>query len=341
MAAIDVEAVAAVSFAGSALFDRGVLFAASPSISITASSNPLRNPGFAAIVAVSFASVIPLPKSIPVRSTAEVNFATSGSFSRSVPIAATAEIVFASKNCMDRGRDAIGVCEVVADILHLWGFTNPHTAPGYAIKRALTDLNAALQIVWNQADVRDYWVKQTLTISLLANATSSNLPDDVQNITGLCRLSSTRRTLVPCGTLGELENFMDFYLDGETVTEPVAYHVQRLNQVANDPARCIFHVTPAPLVNTDILVDAVKESPRYGIRDVTNCPRIPIPHRYVESILLPVVRKRATSYYLFTAQDKLEAIDQEYAQARISLGMGDPLPGNAGDNFNKRKEESA
>ena len=340
MAAIDFEAVAEISFTGSALIDRGVLLAASSSISLTASSALSRNPGFAAIAEISFASAVSLGKAIPLRSGAEISFNTSASLSRAYAFASRADIVFASTSNMDRGRDAIGVCEVVADILHLWGFTNPRTAPCYAKNRALTDLNAALQIVWNQADVRDYWVKQTLTISFLTGVSTYTLPDDVQNITGLCRLSSTRRTLVPCGTMGELENFMDFYLDGETVTEPVAYHVQRLNQAANDPARCILHITPAPLVNTDIMVDAVKESPRYGVRDLCVCPRIPIPHRYVESILLPVVRKRATSYYLFTAKDKQEAIDQEYAQARVSLGMGDPLPGNAGDNFNKRKEES-
>lgn len=258
----------------------------------------------------------------------------------SLNMGALSRVGVTARGCLDRGRDAIGVCEVMADILHLWGFTNPRTAPGYAVSRALTDLNSALQTVWNQAENRDYWSKETLEISLAALSSSQVLPDTVQNVTGTCRIKDSRRPMTNCGTLSELEVFPDLYLDGGNASEPVAYHIERQSQNANDPVKCTFHVTPAPSEDTEFLIEVVKEAPRFGIRDFTDCPRIPIPHRYVESLLLPVVRYRATSYYLFTDQAKKAAIDADYAEARAALGMADPLPGNAGDNRGERKEEA-
>lgn len=307
-------------------------------ISMTAVfSAPMKNPGFAAAASIVFGVAMALPKNVPVAAESSFAMAASAAMAKATPAKAAAKMEFTTKACPDRGRDAIGVCEVVADILHLWGFTNPRSAPSYAVNRALTDLNGGLQVVWNQADMRDYWSKSTLEIEILGGQSSLALPDDVQNVTGLCRVRDSRRTMVNLGTLGELELFSDLYLNGESVGEPVAYHIQRENQAGNDPARCIFHVTPAPADDTDFLLEVVKEAPRFGIRDITDCPRIPIPHRYVESLLLPVVRKRAASYYLFTAADKLPIIEQEYMEARMALGMADPLPGNAGDNMSKRK----
>lgn len=337
MADISVEAAAAIALTGGADARRNPGFAASPGITLVGNHDPRRNPGFTALAALAFAAAITLPKDIRVSAPAAISFGTGAALSRSVPVTAAAALDFTSKACADRGRDAIGVCEVIADILHLWGFTNPRSAPSYAVNRALTDLNAGLQVVWNQADMRDYWSKSTLEIEIPGGESSLALPDDVQNVTGLCRLKDSRRTLVALGTLGELELFADLYLDDESVGEPVAYHIQRESQNANDPARCVFHVTPVPAADTDFLLEVVKEAPRFGIRDVVDCPRIPIPHRYVESLLLPVVRKRAASYYLFTAADKLPVIEQEYMEARMALGMADPLPGNAGDNMGKRK----
>lgn len=311
--------------------------AASAGLAFTGGADPRRNPGFTALAALGFAAAIALPKDIRVSAPAALSFGASAALSRITPVTATADLDFTAKACADRGRDAIGVCEVIADILHLWGFTNPRTAPSYAVNRALTDLNAGLQVVWNQADIRDYWSKSTLEVAILAGESSVALPDNVQNVTGLCRLKDSRRTLVTLGTLGELELFPDLYLDGESVADPVAYHIQRENQTGNDPAKCVFHVTPAPATTTNFLLEVVKEAPRFGIRDIADCPRIPIPHRYVESLLLPVVRKRAASYYLFTDGDKLPVIEQQYMEARAALGMADPLPGNAGDNMSKRK----
>lgn len=233
------------------------------------------------------------------------------------------------------GSDGHGmsVCDVVDEVLGMWGIFSRCSAPSFALDRAINDINTALQTVWNHADERNYWSSSTLTLTLADGASSQDLPDDIQNVVGPCRLSTTRRPLAPIGTIGELERFSDLYLDGDTASEPIAYHIERMNQAGGDPARTVFHVTPAVSgTATAFLLEVVKEAPRFNLGDLTACPLIPIPHRYVESLLLPIARYQASSFYLFRKGDQKETIDREYQQARLALGLADPLPGKAGDN---------
>lgn len=228
--------------------------------------------------------------------------------------------------------DGLSICDVLDEVLGMWGVFNRCSAPDFAKDAAVNIINASLQLVWNNANERNYWSNSTLTLTFDADASSQDLPDEIQNVVGPCRLSATRRPLAPIGTIGELETFADLYLDGDTVSEPVAYHVERLNQAGNDPAKTVLHVVPAPTVETAFLLEVVNEAPRYVLGDLATCPIIPIPHRYVESLLLPIARYQSSVFHLFRKTDQKETIDREYQQALVSLGLADPLPGKAGDN---------
>ena len=234
----------------------------------------------------------------------------------------------------------MNVCGVVDEILAMWGIFNRKTAPSFALSRAMDDINSALQLLWNESDDRSYWTNDTITIVFADGDKSQVLGNDIQNVIGPCRRLDNRQMLVPIGTIGELESFTDIYLDGNQALGPVAYYIQRLNQDGNDPVECIFHVTP-PVSGGSVsfLLDVVKEPPRFTLNDLDVCPVIPIPHRYVESLLLPIARYQASSFYLFRQQDQKPTIDREYAQARVYLGLADPLPGKAGDNIGERKQE--
>jgi hypothetical protein len=229
--------------------------------------------------------------------------------------------------------DGMTLCDVLDVVLGMWAVFNRCSAPDFAKDEAINIINASLQLVWNNADGRNYWSNETLTITLADSESSQDLPDNIQNVTGPCRRADNKRPLAPIGTIGELETFPDLYLENQTAEEPLAYHIERTNQVGNDPARTIFHVTPPVTGDSlDFLLEVVKEAPRYTINDLTACPVIPIPHRYVESLLLPIARYQASTFHLFRKTDQKETIDREYKQARISLGLADPLPGKAGDN---------
>lgn len=213
----------------------------------------------------------------------------------------------------------------------LWGIDCYKTAPGFAIARAFNDLNGALQMMWNQARESSYWTNDTVTLKLLQGETSIDLDDDIQNVVGPCRREDTKRQLTRLGTIGELETFEDIFTDGQSALEPLAYHVERLEQPGGDPAKCVLHVVPeVQEASIDFLLEVVREAPRYTADDLAACPVIPIPHRYIETLLLPIVRYRASGFtMLFRDKDRQDVIDREYHEARVALGLADPLPGKA------------
>lgn len=233
----------------------------------------------------------------------------------------------------------MSVPDVVKEMLGLCGIFGLDSAPDFALEWAINGVNASLQTVWNHAEDRNYWSSDTMTIALADGVDSFDLPNDIQNVVGPCRRADNLRPLVPIGTIGELETFSDLYLDGETAAEPLAYHINRMAQAGNDPAKCVFNVTPAVAgAALSFLLEVVREAPRYTFEDLRVAPVIPIPHRYVESLLLPIVRYHASSFSLFIAKDQKETIDRNYQAALVALGLADPLPGKAGDNINKREQ---
>lgn len=230
--------------------------------------------------------------------------------------------------------DGLSICDILDRTLEMWGIFCRKSASSidFAIDRAVSDLNHALQLVWNNAEGRTYWTNETITVTVDADASSEDLPDNIQNVTGTCRRADNKQPLTLIGTIGELETFNHTFLDGEQADTPIAYHIERLKQSGNEPARCIFHVNQAVDANTDFLLEVVREAPRYSKSDLDSCPLLPIPHQYVESLLLPVVRYQASNFFLFRQPEQKDDIKSEYAKAMEQLGLADPLPNLAGDN---------
>jgi len=238
----------------------------------------------------------------------------------------------------NESRPGLTMASVINDILLMWAISDRECAPEFAVTRAINDLNSALQMIWNQAEARDYFTSTTLTITFAANETTKTLPVSIQNVTGPCRIATSKRPLAPVGSIGELESFQSLYLDGDPVSEPVAYYIDRNRQSGSDPVKCDLVLTPAPSATTHIILCVVKEAPRYVLEDIKNDTTIPIPLTYAESLLMPITRYRASSFFLFSDKDLKETIDRDYVQAMKLIGLADPLPGKAGDNENKREE---
>lgn len=234
----------------------------------------------------------------------------------------------------------LSLCDVLKEVLLVWGLQGKCAAPEFALSRAINDINAAIQTIWNQAPDRNYWTSSTITITFADGEFEKTLDDDIQNVTGPCRLESNNRTLATVGTIGEIETFVDTYLDGVPGSTPLAYHVNRQRQAEGDPAKCTLIIAPPASGSTDILLEVVKEAPRYLLSDLNSCPIIPIPHKYVETLLIPIARYLATSFFMFTNKDAKPAIDEDYLMARKALGIADPLPGKSGDNLDRREVKS-
>lgn len=230
---------------------------------------------------------------------------------------------------LNLGREGLSFCNLVDEVMWLWGISSPCHADDHIKQKAVNEINKALQFMWSQADQVDYWSRSTITVSLGTGVSNVTLPDNVQNIVGHARIASSKKPLPPLQTRGELDNYAMYYL-GNTTNNlengvPEAYYAERLNQSGLDAVKINFHVVPAPIVSTDILLDVVMEAPRYAWRDYGKCSKVPVPHRYIESLLLPIVLYQAKSFYLFHRTERADAIDQGYVTALMQLGVNDPL----------------
>ena len=235
-------------------------------------------------------------------------------------------------------RVGLTVCDVVRDILLCWGIEQPCSAPEMAKIAALNVLNNGMQVLWNQAQDRNYWTQSTLSVAFSSGTDSVVLDQTIQNVIGPARLS-TGEPLVPLANISESESFSGAFLEDDAPLKPVGYFVERNYQTGADPAKCTMILSPTPSSNITVRVDVVKEAPRYTILDFDTCPVCPVPHKYVESILLPVCRYLSMHSHLFSNREREKAIVAGYAEARSLLDVADPLPGQSGENIGRRKEE--
>lgn len=235
-------------------------------------------------------------------------------------------------------RTSLTVCDVLRDILMCWGMEQPCAAPEMAKISALNILNNAMQVLWNQAKDRNYWTQSTITVAFNTGVTTSILSNTIQNVIGPARLS-TGEMLVSLANISEAENFADAFVEDGTNNGPVSYFIERNNQAGADPAKCTMIISPAPTQNITVNLDVVTEAPRYFITDFVACPLCPIPHKYVESLLMPVCRYLASHSHLFIQRERQEIIQNDYMQASKLLDVADPLPGQSGENIGYRKGE--
>lgn len=235
-------------------------------------------------------------------------------------------------------RTSLTVCDVLRDIMMCWGMEQPCAAPEMAKISALNVLNNAMQVIWNQAKDRNYWTQSTINITFNAGVAESVLSNTIQNVIGPARLS-TGELLVPLANISEAENFENAFIEGGLSSIPASYYIERNNQAGADPAKCTMIISPAPTQNITVRLDVVMEAPRYFITDYQSCPLCPIPHKYVESLLMPVCRYLASHSHLFIQRERQEVIQNDYMQAAKLLDVADPLPGQSGENIAYRKGE--
>jgi hypothetical protein len=217
-------------------------------------------------------------------------------------------------------RPSTTICDVVADIFLQWGIEKPCAAPDFTKESAINCLNEGMQTVWNEARDRHYWTRQTLSVSYTGGASEIVLSDAVQSVIGPVRYGG--RNLIPMTSPGERHAFYDNY--GEVPSFPVGYHADSRAQTAADPARVALMLLPPPMETTTVTVDVVMEPPRYTVLDLATCPLVPLPHRYIESLLLPVTRYLASKSHLFVNEAGREDIRRGYVMASALLERANP-----------------
>ena len=220
------------------------------------------------------------------------------------------------------------VQEVVQVVLTLWGQGCCGTVgiDSCLYDEAIRYINAALQSIFSQAHRLDYFNRVPLTLTITSGTDNKAFPQNVQLLLGPVRLKASRQPLTHVPSRSEFENFVDYYYAGVPPTVPRAYHLESLNQAQGDNVALTLLVAPAPAADTDVLVDVSTEPPRFSPADIHIGTPIEIPHRYAELLLLPLVRKWATSHRLFTRKELQPQIDAQFEIAQTSLGLITPDP---------------
>lgn len=109
-----------------------------------------------------------------------------------------------------------------------------------------------------------------------------------------------------------------------------------------DSAKIRLHVIPKPAAGDTLTLNVIKEPPAYTAADLCNGAIPPVPHKYHESILLPICRFNATTSTHFRRnKDKLPQIQADYLRALTILGLADPRKPNPDDSNSNRLKSLA
>jgi hypothetical protein len=190
-------------------------------------------------------------------------------------------------------------------------------------KRIADWTNAALQQIYSRSDRLDYFNRRTLSVTV-GTGGETPLVASIQRLQGPVRIASGRRPLRALHSRAEYESFALCYDAG---AEPAAFFLDSQVGTTVDSAELKLCIAPPPSTDTEFLIDVTLEPPRFDEVDLIRGVLIPIPHKWAETLLLPMVKKWALSDSLCTKRAELEReITQQYLRAQEILGLADPSP---------------
>jgi hypothetical protein len=207
-------------------------------------------------------------------------------------------------------------------IYNLWGIEINHpSSTDFARPRVIEIINGALQIIYSQAARLQYFNRRELTVTLPAGKNSVDLPNRLQQLLGPVRFATSGITLRAVTGQGELQQLQYLMPD---VGEPRVFFLDRGATKGGDSAATVLRVGPTPQVDTNLEISYAEESPRFHEGDLLQGRRIDLPHRYAETIFLPVVKHLAASDRLFRKEEARAAIMADYQRASLMLGLVEP-----------------
>ena len=185
-------------------------------------------------------------------------------------------------------------------------------------------INATLQTIYAGADRLGYFNRETVTLTYEAGATEGSLGSGVQGIHGPVRLETPRIILREVTDRAQFERYAETFYGNALPDGPRAWYLHAAHTAGGDSVALTLHITPEPAEEVNILVDVIVEAPRHAWADVAQGTPLGLPHKYVEALLLPLVRDWATSHELFSNAELLPQIKEQAELARLTLGLIDP-----------------
>jgi hypothetical protein len=220
--------------------------------------------------------------------------------------------------------------DVVLNIYSLWGYDGLISTSQIAIgrDRIVQYCNTAMQMIYSRADRLNYFNRSVLDVTI-DDTGKVELPQTIQRLLGPVKVDN--RPLQSLGSQVEVDNFTNWYLNGDELISPIAFFAETQRASERDSVNITLHILPPPPATTSVLVkvDVVMEPQRFDDADVLKGIILELPHLWVESLFLPIVRKLAAGDNLMN-KAKLASVSAEinsqYESARQMLGLADTAP---------------
>jgi hypothetical protein len=224
---------------------------------------------------------------------------------------------------------------ILKDALQVFGFKDVASAPQQAKDRALNDINSTIQQLADAGE--DFFTREELDVALLSETESYVLPKNIQTVLKPAKLDdgTILRELTSRGQLlqfGQL--FMDELTNEPAGGRPVAYFVESMRDVSDttgDNVAITVHVVPKPLLTSfaagtsTLVLNVIKEPALFTAGQLTTgTALLEIPHKFIESVFLPLLRYNLSGSYLFQDKNKKPQIDADYERALRLFSKSDP-----------------
>lgn len=223
---------------------------------------------------------------------------------------------------------SLTIRDLFNDGMALLGIYNPDYSPQIARDHVLSDITAALQIM--QMAGEEFYCKEEYPLPLQAGVSSYALEAGIQKVLEPARLDSSGATLINLRSRSQFDSFGPVYMGQDSVENapPIAYYVDALrsqDENSSNSSSITIRVVPTPSQDDSLFLNIVRNAPSYTIEALANPPEPPTPHKYHESILLPLVRMNVTTCDLFArSAQRLPSIQADYYRALSLLGLADP-----------------
>lgn len=221
--------------------------------------------------------------------------------------------------------DTMTLERLATQVYNLWGMEVESARDiDFARPRVLEIVNGALQLVYSRAAFLDWFNREPAELVFGSGETSKVLPDGVQTLLGPVRIKDGTE-LRACGSLTEFRHAVELYFAGAAPASPRVYFLHKTGAVDGFDAKLLtLLIAPAPTAETTLEVEWTTEAPHYRETDLLNGTRVRVPHGYAETLLLPLVKQRASLDGLFKNQQLRLAIAADYQRAMVQLGLVDP-----------------
>lgn len=225
---------------------------------------------------------------------------------------------------------AINMRQVANDVAMVWGFSDFLAVPAFGRERIRIDINAAIQQMHDSGE--DFFGSEDVEITLIAGQGRYVLDQDIQSVLDpvvlqdgtLLRKLTTETQVFQYGTLFH-ESLTHAVVDGK----PEAFFIDAIKSDDDeDNVQTILQLLPAPssanIANKAVL-SVIREGTMFSTAQLTaGTASLPIPHKYVESIFLPLARYNATTCFLFYKKESEPKYLIDYERALQLLGHADP-----------------